>query len=244
MNYSDIFDLRGQMYHRAMTQFARARDKEFELPLSLCQISPGDTVVDIPSGGGYLKSYIKEPVNYVCLEPSSEFARFCELQNLTVHQYSGHDLPLPEDSADTVVSIAGLHHIKDKQTLFCEMRRILKPNGTFCIADVLEDSQVALFLDDIVNQHTKTGHTGDYFNVDTLSELQDAGFDDIKMTQLHYEWQFDNKANMVEFCRLLFGMEDADHLTILEGIEKYLRVRSDDTGVYMEWLLLAFSNRT
>lgn len=243
MNYSDIFDLRGQMYHQAMTQFTNARDKEFQLPLSLCQIKPGDTVVDIPSGGGYLQSYFQLAVNYLCLEPSAQFAEFCRLQNLNVHQYTGNHLPLPAGYADLVISIAGMHHIADKHEIFSDMRRILKPNGQFCIADVQHGSNVALFLDDIVDRYTETGHAGNYFSVDTLCELQDAGFDNIKITPLNYEWQFDNEHNMVEFCRLLFGMEKASAQNVLDGIKKYLRVRSDDNRVYMEWSLLAFSSR-
>jgi hypothetical protein len=38
MNYSDIFDLRGGMYQKAMNLLPQARRLEFEIPLAICQL--------------------------------------------------------------------------------------------------------------------------------------------------------------------------------------------------------------
>ena len=58
--YQAIFNLRANTYHQAMTQWPHARQKEFEIALSFCDLSDNHCIVDIPSGGGYLSKYISK----------------------------------------------------------------------------------------------------------------------------------------------------------------------------------------
>ncbi len=43
-------------------------------------------------------------------------------------------LPLRDSSFDSVVAISSVHCIKDRETLFTEFSRVLKPNGTLLIS--------------------------------------------------------------------------------------------------------------
>jgi len=242
MNYSDIFDLRGAMYNEAMRRFPNVRDLEFQLPLNLCDLNPNDTLVDMPAGGGYLRDYIDSRIELICLESSQQFVSFCKLNNLNVYHYSDDTLPLKDNTADAIVSIAGLHHVEKKTQILSEMRRILKPDGKFCIADVEEGSNVALFLDDIVDKYTETGHEGIYFSKATKQGLHLAGFQSVQVKRLKYTWKFESTDEMVEFCRLLFSLTKATPEMILNGIKKYLNVEYKNSQVHMEWGLIAFSN--
>ena len=242
MNYSDIFDLRGTMYNDAMRLFPNARDLEFQLPLAICDLKPNETLIDIPSGGGYLRDYLRDNIQLICLESSQQFASLCMLNHLNVFHYSDDTLPLQSDTADAVISIAGMHHIENKKRIFSEIRRVLKPSGKFCIADVEEGSNVALFLDDIVDQYTDIGHNGVYFNGDTIQDLGLAGFDSVQVKRLNYSWRFRSVDEMVEFCRLLFNLTKATPDMILTGIKKYLNVEHTNSQVYMEWALICYSH--
>lgn len=48
-------------------------------------------------------------------------------------------LPLASDSFDTVTMLGGVHHILDRQKLFSEVARILKPGGIFYFREPVSD---------------------------------------------------------------------------------------------------------
>ena len=73
-DYRDIFELRGRLYHQAMREHPDARINEFQSVINEADIAPGMTVVDVPSGGAYLSSYLEE-VELFGLETSETFAQ-------------------------------------------------------------------------------------------------------------------------------------------------------------------------
>jgi ubiquinone/menaquinone biosynthesis C-methylase UbiE len=48
-------------------------------------------------------------------------------------------LPLRDGRFDMVVMLGGVHHVNDRQALFSEIRRILKPGGSFIFREPLDD---------------------------------------------------------------------------------------------------------
>jgi SAM-dependent methyltransferase len=48
-------------------------------------------------------------------------------------------LPLRDSQFDMVVMLGGIHHVNDRHQLFSEVRRILKPGGTFVWREPLDD---------------------------------------------------------------------------------------------------------
>ena len=48
-------------------------------------------------------------------------------------------LPLASESVDTVVMFGGIHHVNDRQRLFSEVRRVLKPGGLFYWREPVSD---------------------------------------------------------------------------------------------------------
>lgn len=242
MEYREIFDIRGQMYHQAMMAYPDARKQEFILPLSELALERGFRLIDLPSGGGYIQHYLPDDVILHCLESSEAFAVFCREQQLDVSLFSDAALPLKTHCADGLISIAGLHHISDKLPLFREMHRVLCSGGQVCLADVEQDSAIAGFLDDVVDRYSHTGHTGDFFNGQTAESLAQAGFGHIVARTLYYTWSFPDMAGLLNYFYLLFGLEKASLQDIEAGINQYLQViRNKDGSVEVEWQLLCLT---
>jgi len=239
IDYRDIFELRGRLYHQAMREFPDARANEFLSVIREAGITPGMTVVDVPSGGAYLSRYLGD-VELIGLETSQTFAQLATERANSVLLYDNNLFPLQDACTDRVLSIAGLHHVRDKRGVFSEMRRILKPGGRVLVADVAADSLVRSFLDDFVGKYCETGHSGWYFDAGTRTELQDAGLDIVGDKRLDYLWCAPDMDRLATFCKLLFGMLRADVSTVADGISDYLGIRESGDQVGLNWQLHCF----
>jgi len=240
LDYHDIFELRGRLYHQAMREYPDARSNEFQSVIREAGIAPGMTVVDVPSGGAYLSRYLDD-VELIGLETSQTFAQLANENTRNVLLFDNNRFPLKDASVDRVLSIAGLHHVENKCALFAEMRRILKPGGRIVVADVAGDSVVRNFLDDFVGRYCETGHSGWYFGADTRKELRDAGLNIVDEKRLDYLWYAPDMEQLADFCRLLFGMVNADTSTVADGIRSHLGTRETGDRTGLNWQLQCFT---
>jgi SAM-dependent methyltransferase len=221
--YREIFAARGDRYHRAMTLHPHARREEFRLVSQLAQVEPGQIVCDLPSGGGYLDAFFPSAVKVLHVETSEVFAQLCRLNGRSNIFLSALDcLPFQRNSVDRIVSLAALHHVADKPSLFRESYRLLRPGGTLCIADVWAGSSVADFLDGFVNDYNSMGHKGAYIDAGTAVQLQEAGFTIGRHFMATFPWRFESIAAMTGFVQLLFGVDRATEPEIVHFVGKYL----------------------
>ncbi len=238
--YSEIFDQRGQLYHAAMQTYPDCRSQEFQSVIAEAAIQPGMTIVDVPSGGAYLGSYLRE-ADLIGLETSYAFAQLARERTDKVLLFDEDAFPVTSGCIDRVLSIAGLHHVQRKRDFFAETCRILKPGGRAVFADVAEHSPVRRFLDEFVGRYCETGHSGWYFGDTTCRELVSAGFSINGDRLLDYQWVAADRHSLASFCRTLFGMVLADDATVLEGIGDYLGLQEGAKGASLNWQLHCFS---
>ncbi len=59
--------------------------------------------------------------------------------HITLVQGDATALPLADACFDTVFMLGGIHHVNDRQALFREVARILKPGGSFCWREPVSD---------------------------------------------------------------------------------------------------------
>ena len=71
--YADIFKKRAREYHHAMKASPRARDREFEAVLEPLRATRTGLVCDMPSGGGYLAPYLWPGMEYLAVDPATDF---------------------------------------------------------------------------------------------------------------------------------------------------------------------------
>ncbi|MDK2914206.1 MAG: hypothetical protein PWQ79_1121 [Thermococcaceae archaeon] len=117
--------------------------RDYERVLRLVAERAKGVVVDVGCGTGNILRFLRCE-RYIGVEPS-EGMRNVFREKWGFEPIDGHflEIPLPEGSADTVVSTYAFHHVTDekKGEAVKEMLRVLRPGGVLIIADVMFESE-------------------------------------------------------------------------------------------------------
>ena len=166
-------------------------------PTALAQLNPGETVLDLGSGGGidvllsarrvgpFGKAYGLDMTDEM-LALARENQRKAGVENVEFLKGEIEHIPLPDDSVDVVISNCVINLSADKDRVLREAFRVLKPGGRFAVSDVVTQGPVP----DGVRQNMLlwvgciAGALDDYQYV---AKLAKAGFDgiDIEPTRIY-----------------------------------------------------------
>jgi SAM-dependent methyltransferase len=241
--YRDIFSARGGQYDDAMRRWPTVRDEEFGFVLGLAAPVAGETLIDVPSGGGYLGAHLPEGIEVIAVEVADGFVERGRDHGVETFASGLEAAGLPSACADLVVSIAGLHHEDDHGALFGAWRRLLRPDGRLVAADVVAGSAEAAFLDGFVGEWTSTGHAGCYFGDDLAEAGERAGLVDVAVHDGRYHWWADDEAQLAAFCTSLFGLEGVTPDLVLDAVAGGPGLTVEDGRVGMAWGLRALTGR-
>jgi arsenite methyltransferase len=161
-------------------------------PIAVADLHPGETVLDLGSGGGIdvlLSAQRVGPTGKVYGLDMTEEMLALAIKNrddagaTNVEFLKGYieEVPLPADTVDVIVSNCVVNLSTDKPRVFAEMHRVLRPGGRIGISDVLADDD--LTPAQRAERGTYVGCVAGALSFQEFEAgLRDAGFRDISIT--------------------------------------------------------------
>jgi len=181
-------------------------------PTALAKLNPGETVLDLGSGGGIDvllsarrvgptgKAYGLDMTDEM-LALANENREKAGLANVEFLKGEMENIPLPDNSVDVVISNCVINLSADKDRVLREAFRVLKPGGRFAVSDVVTRGEVSPEIRTSVLLWVGCV-AGALEDVDYRSKLSSAGFDQIE----------------IEPTRV-YRVEDAREMLLASGID-------------------------
>ena len=166
-------------------------------PTALAQLNPGETVLDLGSGGGIDvllsarrvgpsgKAYGLDMTDEM-LSLARENQRKAGVENVEFLKGEIENIPLPDNSVDVIISNCVINLSGDKDRVLREAFRVLKPGGRFAVSDVVTRGEVP--ADVRKNMLLWVGCiAGALQDWEYVAKLARAGFDviDIETTRIY-----------------------------------------------------------
>ncbi len=181
-------------------------------PTALAELAPGETVLDLGSGGGIDvilsarrvgptgKAYGLDMTDEM-LALAEENRRRSGLANVEFLKGEIEHIPLPDNSVDVVISNCVINLSGDKDRVLREAFRVLKPGGRFAVSDVVVRGEVPPAIRRSMELWVGciAGALGE---ADYAAKLRAAGFVDVG----------------IEITRV-YGADDAREFLAAEGVE-------------------------
>ena len=192
-------DLTAGTYNRTEISTLPAKAVEVSLgcgnPTAVAELSKGETVLDLGSGGGIdvlLSAGRVGPTGFAygldmtdeMLELAEKNAADAGVTNVEFLKGYIEDIPLPDGSVDVVISNCVINLSTDKPTVFAEIHRVLRAGGRIGISDIVADD--SLTIDERAERGSWVGCIAGALSYSEYRDLLGAaGFADITLTTSH-----------------------------------------------------------
>ncbi len=160
-------------------------------PTLLAELNPGETVLDLGSGGGIDvllsarrvgpagKAYGLDMTDEM-LELARENQRKAGATNVEFLRGEIENIPLPDESVDVIISNCVINLSADKGQVLREAFRVLRPGGRFAVSDVVRSREIHSDLSRNVELWIGCV-AGALLESDYRRLLEEAGFEEIEI---------------------------------------------------------------
>jgi arsenite methyltransferase len=166
-------------------------------PITLAALQPGQTVLDLGSGGGIdcflAAKRVGETGHVIGVDMTAkmiEKARANQVKvgvnNVEFRLGEIEHLPVADGSIDVVISNCVINLSPDKEQVFREAFRVLRPGGKLAVSDIVTDGP----LPDAIKQDMAAWAgciAGALEAQDYIGAIEAAGFVDIKLTPVYMD---------------------------------------------------------
>jgi arsenite methyltransferase len=167
-------------------------------PVALAELHPGETVLDLGSGGGIDvllsarrvgptgKAYGLDMTDDM-LALAEENRRKAGAQNVEFLKGDMEAVPLPDESVDVIISNCVVNLAPDKDRVLGEAWRVLRPGGRFAVSDIVFEGDVEAVPEELRRRVEAwaaciAGAMGDR---EYRERLESAGFADVELEVTH-----------------------------------------------------------
>jgi len=158
-------------------------------PTAIAELQPGEVVLDLGSGGGidsFLAARQVGPEGRVIgldmtpdmIKLARRNARKLDATNVDFRFGEMEDIPLPDESVDVIISNCVINLSPDKDAVFGEASRVLRPGGRLSVSDIVVDGELPLPLRESLNAWVGC-IAGALDEEDYLRRIAKAGFESI-----------------------------------------------------------------
>ncbi len=173
-------------------------------PITLAALKPGQTVLDLGSGGGidcFLAGQRVGPDGRVIgvdmtaemIEKARANKANLDAENVEFRLGEIEHLPVPDASVDVIISNCVINLSTDKPQVFREAYRALRPGGKLAVSDMVTDGP----LPDSIKSSLSAwaGCVAGALDVqDYMAGIKDAGFVDVKLVPVYLDREFIDEA--------------------------------------------------
>lgn len=198
-------------------------------PITLANLKAGETVLDLGSGGGidcFLAAKAVGPTGRVIgvdmtdsmLELANKNKAKLGVANVEFRQGEIENLPVESDSVDVIISNCVINLSTDKDAVFREAFRVLKPGARFTVSDMVTEGEFPEQLRQNVNAWAGC-ISGALDQHDYLEKMRRAGFINVEV-ESRKSYGLENLDELDESSREALT-QNVDWATVPEDVRLY-----------------------
>jgi arsenite methyltransferase len=166
-------------------------------PITLASLKPGQTVLDLGSGGGIdcfmAAKKVGETGHVIGVDMTAEMLEKARtnqaklgFRNVEFRLGEIENLPVADNTVDVIISNCVINLSPDKPQVFREAYRVLKPGGKLALSDIVTDGPLPKVVQD--NLSAWAGCVSGALDLkEYIADLEEAGFTDIDITPVYFD---------------------------------------------------------
>ncbi len=165
-------------------------------PTAIAELQPGEVVLDLGSGGGidcFLAAKKVGPEGRVIgLDMTPDMIKLAQrnakrvgVTNVEFRYGEMEDIPLPDESVDVIISNCVINLSPDKDAVFREAYRVLRPGGRMSVSDIVIDGDLPSSIRNRLDAWASC-IAGALDESVYLSKIRAAGFEQVEVLSRDY----------------------------------------------------------